>query len=217
MAGPQDYPYGNQQQQQQQQQQYQQYQQYPPHQQQYPPQYNAPPPTYAYYQTQQPFRPSPRQNWAVTAARSFNIAVPVVIIILSIWWSIRSQTCPDNVSIGHACSWRLWAALPVACVAVIWSVVMNISARRATHSMSSVPPTVNTVMELIIALGATACFAILIYHLENYQVWGRTSESIMIALLAILALVNYILFAWTVYETRFYRKQMQNANSQIPI
>jgi hypothetical protein len=90
-------------------------------------------------------------------------------------------------------------------------------------------------MELIIALGATACFAILIYHLENYQVWGRTSESIMIALLAILAyvlnqflgtrqdvlmtcrLVNYILFAWTVYETRFYRKQMQNANSQIPI
>ncbi|KAL6923863.1 hypothetical protein FSHL1_001114 [Fusarium sambucinum] len=208
MAGPQDYSYGNQQQQYQ-----QQYQQYPPHQQQYPPQYNAPPPTYTYYQTQQPYQRSPRQNWAVTTARSFNIAVPVVIIILSIWWSIRSQTCPDNVP----CSWRLWAALPVACVAAIWSVVINISVRRATHSMSSVPPTVNAVMELVIALGATACFAILIYHLENYQVWGRTSESIMIALLAILALVNYILFAWTVYETRFYRKQRQNANSQIPI
>ncbi|RGP74213.1 hypothetical protein FSPOR_1908 [Fusarium sporotrichioides] len=216
MSGPQDHLYGNQQQQYQ-----QQYQQYPPHQQQYPPQYNAPPPMYAYhagYQPQQPYRPrSPRQNWAVTTARSFNIAIPVVIIILSIWWSIRSQTCPDNASIGHPCSWRLWTALPVACVAAIWSVVMNISARRATHSMSSVPPIVSAVMELIIALGATACFAILIYHLDNYQVWGRTSESIMVALLAILALINYVLFAWTIYETRFYRKQRQNANSQIPI
>jgi hypothetical protein len=66
---------------------------------------------------------------------------------------------------------------------------MNISARRATHSMSHVPPTVNAIMELIIALGATACFAILIFHLDNYEVWGRTSESIMIALLVILAYV----------------------------
>ncbi|KAL4729680.1 hypothetical protein ACLX1H_004102 [Fusarium chlamydosporum] len=167
--------------------------------------------------TQRPYRRSPRQNFAVTIARTFDIAVPVVIIILSIWWSIRSQTCPNNASIGHECSWRLWASLPVACVAACWSIVMNISARRAAHSMSHIPAIVNAVMELILALGATACFAILIYHIENYQVWGRTSEATMIGLLVILALVNYVLFAWSVYEMRFYRKQRQNDNSQIPI
>ena len=111
MAGHQEY-YGNQQQ--------YGYQQYPPHQQQpqYPPQYqyNAPP-TYApgYPPQQHVYRHTPRQNWAVTTARSFNIVIPVIIIILSIWWSIRSSTCPTNAPIGHECSWRLWASLPVVC------------------------------------------------------------------------------------------------------
>lgn len=56
--------------------------------------------------------------------------------------------------------------------------------------MSHIPAIVNAVMELILALGATACFAILIYHIENYQVWGRTSEATMIGLLVILAYVE---------------------------
>ncbi|RFN46483.1 hypothetical protein FIE12Z_9271 [Fusarium flagelliforme] len=212
MAGHQEY-YGNQEQ--------YGYQQYPPHQQQqYPPQYqyNAPP-TYAPgYPPQQPiYRHTPRQNWAVTTARSFNIVIPVIIIILGIWWSIRSSTCPNNAPIGHECSWRLWASLPVACVALLWAVVMNISARRATHSMSHVPGVVNAAVELIIALGATAGFAILIYHIQNYVVWSRTSEAIMIAMLVILALISYVLFAWSIYEMRYYRKQRENANSHIPI
>ncbi|KAG9501502.1 hypothetical protein J7337_007191 [Fusarium musae] len=116
MAGPQEYSYGNQPQ-----------QQYPPqqpypNQQQYPPQYNAPP-QYGYYPQYQaqpaPYRRTPRQNFAVVTARQLNIATPVVIIILSIWWSLRSQICPSDVPIGHECSWMLWTALPVVRVAPI--------------------------------------------------------------------------------------------------
>jgi hypothetical protein len=67
---------------------------------------------------------------------------------------------------------------------------MNISGRRATHSMSHIPPIVNTIVELILALGSTACFAILIYHLETYAVWNRSTEISMIVLLVILAYVK---------------------------
>jgi hypothetical protein len=58
--------------------------------------------------------------------------------------------------------------------------------------MSHVPDVVNAAVELIIALGATVGFAILIYHIQNYVVWGRTSEAIMIAMLVILAYVQAI-------------------------
>ncbi|KAH7178009.1 hypothetical protein DER46DRAFT_144260 [Fusarium sp. MPI-SDFR-AT-0072] len=188
MAGPHEYSYGNQQQQQ-----YPPQQPYPTQQQYPPPQYNAPP-QYGYYPPYQaqpaPYRRTPRQNFAVVTARQLNIAIPVVIIILSIWWSLRSQICPSDVPIGHECSWMLWTALPVGIASLLWAVVMNISARRANHSMSHVPAIVNTIVQLILALGATACFAILIYHMENYSVWNRSLEGSMIALLVILA-YNY--------------------------
>lgn len=101
MASPHEYSYGNQQ------------QQPYPNQQYPPPQYNAPP-QYGYYQAQPaPYRRTPRQNFAVVTARQLNIAIPVAIIILSIWWSLRSQNCPSDVPIGHECSWMLWTALPV--------------------------------------------------------------------------------------------------------
>ncbi|CCT67496.1 uncharacterized protein FFUJ_13712 [Fusarium fujikuroi IMI 58289] len=205
MAGPHEYSYANQQ------------QQPYPNQQYPPPQYNAPP-QYGYYQAQPaPYRRTPRQNFAVVTARQLNIAIPVVIIILSIWWSLRSQICPSDVPIGHECSWMLWTALPVSITSLLWAVVMNISARRANHSMSHVPAIVNTIVQLILALGATACFAILIYHMENYPVWNRSLEGSMIALLVILAIINWVLFGWSIYEMRFYRKERQSANSHIPI
>ncbi|KAH7245822.1 hypothetical protein BKA59DRAFT_176353 [Fusarium tricinctum] len=213
MAPPYPYAYGNQQQQTQ-----QQYQQYPPEQQ---PQHNAPP-AYGYYppyQAQQPapYRRAPRQNYAVVLARQLNIGLPIAIVVLSIWWSFRSQVCPSNAPVGHECSWMLWTTLPVAIVSAIWAIIMNISGRRATHSMSHIPPIPNTIVELILALGSTACFAILIYHLETYVVWNRSTETTMIVLLVILALINYILFAWSVYEMMFYRRERQNANGHIPI
>ncbi|KAG5774251.1 hypothetical protein H9Q72_000319 [Fusarium xylarioides] len=215
MAGPHEYSYGNQQQQQ-----YPPQQPYPNQQQYPPPQYNAPP-QYGYhppYQAQPaPYRRTPRQNFAVVTARQLNIATPVVIIILSIWWSLRSQICPSDVPIGHECSWMLWTALPVAIASLLWAVMMNISARRANHSMSHIPAVVNTIVQLILALGATACFAILIYHMENYPVWNRSLEGSMIALLVILAIINWVLFRWSIYEMRFYRKERQSANSHIPI
>ncbi|KAF4456751.1 hypothetical protein F53441_1187 [Fusarium austroafricanum] len=211
MAGPYEYSYGNQ-------------QQYPPQQQQYPQQqgqYNGPPPQYGYYQSYQtrpsPYRRSPRQNFAVVTARQLNIVVPVVIIILSVWWSIRSQVCPSNAPVGHECSWLLWAALPIGIASAIWAIVMNISARRVNHSMSHIPGPVNSVVQLILALGATACFAILIYHMESYPIWSRTLEGSMIGLLVILAVINWILFGWSIYEMRFYRKERESANSHIPI
>jgi hypothetical protein len=109
MAPPYPYAYGNQQQQTQ-----QQYQQYPPEQQ---PQHNAPP-AYGYYppyQAQQPapYRRAPRQNYAVVLARQLNIGLPIAIVVLSIWWSFRSQVCPSNAPVGHECSWMLWTTLPV--------------------------------------------------------------------------------------------------------
>lgn len=117
MAGPHEYSYGNQQQQQ-----YPRQQPYPNQQQYPPPQYNAPP-QYGYYPPYQaqpaPYRRTPRQNFAVVTARQLNIAIPVVIIILSIWWSLRSQICPSDVPIGHECSWMLWTALPVVRIAPI--------------------------------------------------------------------------------------------------
>jgi hypothetical protein len=82
------------------------------------------------------------------------------------------------------------ADLSQGIASLLWAVVMNISARRANHSMSYVPAIVNTIVQLILALGATACFAILIYHMENYSVWNRSLEGSMIALLVILAYVN---------------------------
>jgi hypothetical protein len=99
MAPPYQHAYGNQQ---------QQYQQ---------PQHNAPP-AYGYYppyQAQQPvpYRRAPRQNYAVVLARQLNIGLPIAIIILSIWWSFRSQVCPSNTPVGHECSWMLWTTLPV--------------------------------------------------------------------------------------------------------
>jgi hypothetical protein len=82
------------------------------------------------------------------------------------------------------------ADLSQAVASLLWAVVMNISARRANHSMSHVPAVVNTIVQLILALGATACFAILIYHMENYPAWNRSLEGSMIALLVILAYVD---------------------------
>jgi hypothetical protein len=82
------------------------------------------------------------------------------------------------------------ADLSQGIASLLWAVVMNISARRANHSMSYVPAIVDTIVQLILALGATACFAILIYHMENYSVWNRSLEGSMIALLVILAYVN---------------------------
>ena len=82
------------------------------------------------------------------------------------------------------------ADLSQGIASLLWAVVMNISARRANHSMSYVPAIVNTIVQLILALGATACFAILIYHMENYSVWNRSLEGSMIALLVILAYVD---------------------------
>ncbi|KAJ4247775.1 hypothetical protein NW762_012984 [Fusarium torreyae] len=204
MAPPQAYAYGNQ----------QSYQQNAP-----------PPPPYGYYPPYQaqpqgpppPRRRSPRQNYAVSTARQFSLAIPFIIVILTIWWSIRQQTCPNGVDAGHECSWMLWTSLPVAIVSAIWGIIMNISARRATHHMSHVPPVVNAVVQLILALGTTACFAILIYHMENYFVWSRGAEGAMIALLVILAIINWILFGWAVYEMNFYRRERQHENNQIPI
>lgn len=82
------------------------------------------------------------------------------------------------------------ADLSQGIASLLWAVVMNISARRANHSMSYIPAIVDTIVQLILALGATACFAILIYHMENYSVWNRSLEGSMIALLVILAYVN---------------------------
>ncbi|KAF5019720.1 hypothetical protein F66182_8263 [Fusarium sp. NRRL 66182] len=170
---------------------------------------DAPPPPYGYFQPQpgqpyqnqpyqghpyqQPHPPppppprSPRSNCAVSTARQFSLGIPIIIVVLG------------------------------AIVSALWGIIMNISARRATHYMSHVPPVVNAVVQLILALGTTACFAILIYHMETYHVWSRNSEGAMIALLVLLAIINWILFGSSIQEIKSRQRERQNANNQIPI
>ncbi|KAJ4184964.1 hypothetical protein NW755_008878 [Fusarium falciforme] len=165
---------------------------------------SAPPPPYGYYppyQTHVVVTP-PRQDrrrscvrFVVSTARQFSLIIPFVIVILSIWWSFRYQ----------------------AIASAIWSIAMIISARRALHHMSHVPMPVNAAVQLILAIGATVCFALLVYHMETYDYWTRYTEGGMAALLAMLFIVNWILFVWTLKEIKEDQQRRQHANSHIPI
>ncbi|KAF4983334.1 hypothetical protein FDECE_17323 [Fusarium decemcellulare] len=203
---PQPHPYGDQQQQQQQ-----------------PPPYGYYPPYQANTQTHVVAAPPPirrrypRANFVVVTARQFSLIIPGIIVILCIWWSIREEVCSSDAPVGHPCSWVLWTSLPIAAASCIWSIAMNISGRRASHHMSHIPPPVNATVQLLLALGATACFVLLVYHMETYEIWSRYAEGGMVALLAILMVINWILFGWTMYEITLNRRERQHANSQIPI
>ncbi|KAJ4241612.1 hypothetical protein NW757_012055 [Fusarium falciforme] len=187
---------------------------------------SAPPPPYGYYppyQTHVVVTP-PRQDrrrscvrFVVSTARQFSLIIPFVIVILSIWWSFRYQVCPSDAAVGHPCSWLLWLSLPIAIASAIWSIAMIISARRALHHMSHVPMPVNAAVQLILAIGATVCFALLVYHMETYDYWTRYTEGGMAALLAMLFIVNWILFVWTLKEIKEDQQRRQHANSHIPI
>ncbi|KAM0427790.1 hypothetical protein ACHAPT_007247 [Fusarium lateritium] len=187
---------------------------------------HAPPP-YGYYPPYQqphvvvtPPRQDRRRSCAtfiVSTARQFSLIIPFVIVILSIWWSFRYEVCPDDAVVGHPCSWLLWLSLPIAIASALWSIIMIISARRALHHMSHVPSPVNVAVQLVLALGATACFALLLYHMETYNYWSRYTEGGMAALLAMLLIVNWILFVWTANEAVVDRRERQHANSHIPI
>ncbi|KAF4980364.1 hypothetical protein FZEAL_3594 [Fusarium zealandicum] len=201
MAPPQPYQYGNQE------------------------QYTAPPP-YAYqppYQTYAPpaapRRRSPRANCLVITARQFAIIVPVVIIVLNIWWSIRdSSYCPSSSdNAGGSCYLMLWLSLPIAIVSCLWGIATNISARRATHGMSHIPLMVNVAVQLMLAIGATVCFIILVIEIQGQPTWSRYTSRAMAGLLAILMIINWIMFGWTAYETHVDRRERRRDNSQIPL
>ncbi|KAM5341684.1 hypothetical protein ACJ41O_014715 [Fusarium nematophilum] len=204
----------------------------PPHpytyQTQYPPQQ---PPPYQFgpgYQAYQAYQhqahvvalAQPRRrpsSWLALTARQFSLIIPAIIVILNIWWSIRQDVCPSSAGVGHECFWMLWLSLPIAVASCIWAIALNINARRISHHMSHIPAPVNAAVQLILAVGATVCFALILYHIESYDIWSRYAEGSMAALLAILMVINWFLFGWTAYEIKRDRRDRQNANSHIPI
>ncbi|KPM39916.1 hypothetical protein AK830_g6671 [Neonectria ditissima] len=199
----------------------------PPHPQQYQQQQHQqqyqgtqhPPPDYFRPPIHDPFGPRrpPRALSFVLLARPFSLVVPGVIVILNIWWSVSQRVCPSDATVGDTCFWMLWLSLPIATLSFIWAIASNISARRAAHHMSHIPPRVHAGIQLLLAVGASICFALLIYHIVHFDIWSRSSEGAMAALLAILMIADWVIFAWTVYEITKDHRARQLATSQIPI
>lgn len=52
--------------------------------------------------------------------------------------------------------------------------------------MSHIPLRLSALILLLLALGSTICFALLIYHLVHYDVWSKSSVGGMAALIGIL-------------------------------
>ncbi|KAI5460294.1 hypothetical protein BGZ63DRAFT_245172 [Mariannaea sp. PMI_226] len=183
-----------------------------------PPQYFQPP-----YRTQQPIaytrpRPSSRAFSVVLFVRPFSLIIPGVIVILNIWWSVTQRVCPGDATVGDTCFWMLWLSLPIATLSFIWAIVFNISGRRRSHHMSHIPRPVQAAIQLLLAVGATICFALLIYHLVHFDIWSQSYEGAMAALLGILMLTDWVLFSWTAYEIhKDYQVHHQHTTSQIPI
>ncbi|KAF7540639.1 hypothetical protein G7Z17_g12158 [Cylindrodendrum hubeiense] len=164
-----------------------------------------------------PRRRPPRAVSLVHLARPFSLVIPAVIVVLNIWWSVSQRVCPSDAGVGHTCFWVLWLSLPVATLSFVWAIASNISARRASHHMSYIPPRIHATIQLLLATGATICFALLIYHLVHFKVWSRSSEGAMAALLGILMIADWVIFAWTAYEITLDHRAHQLAASQIPI
>ncbi|KAK7402723.1 hypothetical protein QQX98_011512 [Neonectria punicea] len=179
-----------------------------------------PPPYYFHPPIHDPFASRRRPSRAfsfVLLARPFSLVVPGVIVILNIWWSVSQRVCPSDATVGDTCFWMLWLSLPIATLSFVWAIASNISARRASHHMSHIPPRVHAAIQLLLAIGATVCFILLIYHLVHFDIWSRSSEGAMAALLAMLMIADWVIFAWTVYEIKLDHRARQLATSQIPI
>ena len=73
-----------------------------------------------------------------------------------------------------------------AVTSFIWSLATIVSDRRLRHHRPGIPPPIQLFIQPIIAAGATACFALLIYHLQTSTVLHITLGGAMIALLGIL-------------------------------
>jgi hypothetical protein len=58
--------------------------------------------------------------------------------------------------------------------------------------MSHIPVRVHAFILLLLAIGATICFALMIYHLAHFDIWSRSSEGAMAALLGILMYVTIL-------------------------
>ncbi|KAH7015020.1 hypothetical protein EDB80DRAFT_323094 [Ilyonectria destructans] len=164
-----------------------------------------------------PRRRPPSAVSVVLFARPFSLVIPGVIVVLNIWWSVSQRVCPSDANVGDKCFWLLWLSLPIATLSFVWAIASNISARRASHHMSHIPPRVHAAIQLLLAIGATICFILLIYHLVHFNVWSRSSEGAMAALLGILMIADWVIFAWAAYEITLDRRARQLAGSQIPI
>ncbi|CAM1503564.1 Fc.00g011550.m01.CDS01 [Cosmosporella sp. VM-42] len=184
----------------------------------------APPPTH---------RP---QSYLIPLASQFSLVIPVVIVILNIWWSATRRVCPPSATASSPCFWLLWLSLPVATVSFLWGVVGTISNRRAAHHMGHVSKGVDVGARAVLGLGTSVCFALLVVHMVRWDVWSTGCEAGMVALLGILMygihesgycgsfaneyvdrIINWALFAWAALEMREQRRQRQWDSNHIGI
>lgn len=164
-------------------------------------QQSSPPPGYTYHppiwthpsQAPPPPRPPLRALIPLTFAHSLAMVIPGIILILAIWWSATNRVCPSWATSSSTCYWLIWLSVPIAVASFIWGVVASISARREKHMMSHVPKRVDVGVRGVLAVGASVCFAMLVYHMVRWTAWSASSEGTMCALLAILMWV-YMLY-----------------------
>jgi hypothetical protein len=180
-------------------------------------QHGPPPPPgrYAYVASSAPLPARhPRVIFFITIIRPWAIVAPFLTIVMDIWWFSTGRLCGGIDDVGSDCFLVLWYSLPIAVVSMLWSLATTISARRAAHHRKSIPSRVQLPVQTLVAIGATACLALLSVHLANSD-WIRsnTLQGGMAALLSVITLVNWLLVGSAGYEWNLDRKHARQADN----
>ncbi|KFH42229.1 hypothetical protein ACRE_070340 [Hapsidospora chrysogenum ATCC 11550] len=174
------------------------------------------------YTYQQPHRPplprrSPRALWWFSIVRPWAIVVPLVTLVMDIWWFATGRLCDYAAPPSDECFWVLWLSLPLAVVSLGWNMATTISARRIAHYRRGIPSRVQLPVQSALASGATVCLALLAWHYAAYmdRMWESHLEGAMVALIAIITLVNWLLVGFTAYEWNLDRRYLRDQESYV--
>lgn len=102
--------------------------------------------------------------------RQVAIIVTVIAIALNIniYVSRRGRYLNDNTSAGDSVYLTMWLTVPLSGLVAIWGVAGLICIRRSSHR-GGVPYQVQFGVELLFALGAMVCFALLVVHMTDKE------------------------------------------------
>ncbi|VUC24356.1 unnamed protein product [Clonostachys rosea] len=158
-----------------------------------------------YYQPQySPPRPRRQHFFLVSIVRPWAIVVSFIIVVMNIWWFSTGRICGYSASVTDKCYWVLWNSLPLAIASMAWNFATTLSHRRIMSFRSGIPLRTQLPIQFLLAAGAAVSLGLLSWSFtqpsENVWSWNMASHGGMIALVAIVTLVNWLLVGFIAYE-----------------